>query len=194
VANEIEKQEFSYILSKQAYPNMSEGHLWFSIFSRPPSNKFSRVQRCTCCFVFFFISMLLNIMYSDLSTSTAAGLSFGPFHIASQQIITGIIVELLSLIPSLVLVQLFQRLKSRHQQPIITDEKKKSKLTLPWWCIFLAYGLCLLLVGLSVFFIIVRGIELGDLKTQQWLTSILAGFFSSLLLTQPMKVGALFIH
>jgi succinate dehydrogenase/fumarate reductase cytochrome b subunit len=148
VANEIEKQEFSYILSKQAYPNMSEGHLWFSIFSRPPSNKFSRVQRCTCCFVFFFISMLLNIMYYDL----------------------------------------FQRLKSRHQQPIITDEKKKSKLTLPWWCIFLAYGLCLLLVGLSVFFIIVRGIELGDLKTQQWLTSILAGFFSSLLLTQPMKV------
>ncbi|CAF1293793.1 unnamed protein product, partial [Adineta steineri] len=49
VASEAEKQEFSYVLSKKAYHSVSDGHLWFSIFSRPPSNKFTRVQRCTCC-------------------------------------------------------------------------------------------------------------------------------------------------
>ena len=58
----------------------------------------------------------------------------------------------------------------------------------PWWCIFVAYGLCVLLVGLSIIFIIARGIEFGDLKTQKWLISILSGFFSSILLTQPLKV------
>jgi hypothetical protein len=45
-----------------------------------------------------------------------------------------------------------------------------------------------ILVGMSVIFIIARGIEFGDLKTQKWLMSILSGFFSSILLTQPIKV------
>src|ERR1700733_5593961 len=62
VAGEIEKSQFSYLLSKKAYHSVSDGHLWFSIFSRPPSNKFTRVQRCTCCFVLLFLSMFLNIM------------------------------------------------------------------------------------------------------------------------------------
>jgi hypothetical protein len=95
VANEIEKENFSYILSKQAYHNVSESHLWFSIFSRPPSNKFTRVQRCTCCFVLFFLSMLLNIMYYDLSTEaktnnstkSVIGLSIGPLYISSEQVL-----------------------------------------------------------------------------------------------------------
>ncbi len=71
------------------------------------------------------------------------------------------------------------------------DQKKnkgKCSLRFPWWCIFIAYGLCLMLVGVSIIFLIGRGIEFGDEKTQKWLTSILTGFFSSILLTQPLKV------
>ncbi len=135
------------------------------------------------------------------------------------------IVDLFALIPSLLLVQLFRRLRSRqkqisplrqamykikpHLQMFVefkmksicsiffcfsqsdVDEKKskvKSSFTFPWWCIFIAYGLCIILVGLSIIFIIARGIEFGDEKTQKWLTSILSGFFSSILLTQPLKV------
>jgi hypothetical protein len=67
-------------------------------------------------------------------------------------------------------------------------KKKKTKLTLPWWCIFIAYGLSFLVVIISGFFIVVRGIEFGDVKTQKWLTSSISGFFSSILLTQPVKV------
>jgi hypothetical protein len=58
----------------------------------------------------------------------------------------------------------------------------------PWWCLFIAYGLSLIISGISMFFIIVRGIEFGDLKTQKWLTSLLSGLFSSILLIQPIKV------
>jgi hypothetical protein len=60
---------------------------------------------------------------------------------------------------------------------------------LPWWCLYITYGLCLMLAGVSTFFIIVRGIEFGDEKVQQWLISILTGFVSSILLTQPLKVS-----
>jgi hypothetical protein len=86
----MEKSEFSYLLSKQAYHSVSEGHLWFSIFSRPPSNKFTRVQRCTCCFVLFFLSMFLNIMYYDLQQeadlNNSTSLSFGSINITPQQV------------------------------------------------------------------------------------------------------------
>ncbi|CAF3781572.1 unnamed protein product [Rotaria sp. Silwood1] len=65
LADEYQKQEFSYVLSKQAYHSISEGHLWFSIFSPPSPNKFTRVQRCTCCFVLLLTAMFLNILYYD---------------------------------------------------------------------------------------------------------------------------------
>lgn len=72
-------------------------------------------------------------------------------------------------------------------------KKKKQKKTLPWWFIFIAYGLSFLVVSVSALFIIARGIEFGDTKTQKWLTSSIAGFFSSVFLTQPVKVICLAI-
>ena len=118
----MEKSEYSYVLSKRAYHSLSDGHLWFSIFSRPPSNQFTRVQRCTCCFVLFIISMFFNIMYYDLSNqskssnSTQSGsLSLGPIYLSVEQILIGVIVEVLSLIPSLLLVQIFRRVRPRRK-------------------------------------------------------------------------------
>lgn len=116
---------------------------------------------------------------------------------------------MLALVPSLLLVQLFRRLRPRLQphsplrqalykidphlaRPVASSERKKKKM-LPWWCIFIAYGLCLIFVGVSILFIIARGIEFGDVKTGQWLASIISGFFSSILLTQPLKIVALAI-
>ncbi|CAF4142851.1 unnamed protein product, partial [Adineta steineri] len=68
-----------------------------------------------------------------------------------------------------------------------------SSITFPWWCLFIAYGLSMIIIVISIFFIIVRGIEFGDVKTQQWLTSILTGFFSSVIFTQPIKIICLAI-
>ncbi|CAF4146964.1 unnamed protein product, partial [Adineta steineri] len=219
IASEAEMQEFSYVLSKKAYHSISDGHLWFSIFSRPPSNKFTRVQRCTCCFVLFFTSMLINIMYYDLSNEANASsethsgaLSIGPFYIAPQQIGIGIMVELFTLIPSLLIVQFFRRIRPRQQVSRLREalykiqpsrktsstnapaiKKNKSSITFPWWCLFIAYGLSIIIIAVSIFFIIVRGIEFGDVKTQQWLTSVLTGFFSSVIFTQPIKIICLAI-
>jgi hypothetical protein len=86
------------------------------------------------------------------------------------------------LIPGIFLVQLFRRIRFRGK-----EINKKAK-TFPWWFIFIAYGLCVILVGLSIIFLIARGIEFGDLKTQKWLTLILTGSFSSIFLIQPLKV------
>ena len=71
--------------------------------------------------------------------------------------------------------------------------KENQSKTFPWWCLFIAYGISLFLILLSILLIIARGIEFGDLKSQKWLTSILTGFFSSIFLTQPLKVICLAI-
>jgi hypothetical protein len=67
-------------------------------------------------------------------------------------------------------------------------DKKKCALSFPWWCLFIAYGLSVIVAVLSIFFIIARGIEFGDFKCQKWLTSLATGFFSSILISQPIKV------
>jgi hypothetical protein len=125
------------------------------------------------------------------------------------QIGIGIIVDILIFIPSLILVEFFRRVQekpSTHQvsplqlalfqlRPIqMTNDtvqkrmKKKATISFPWWCLFIAYGLSFVLAALSMFFIIARGIEFGDVKCQKWLTSLVTGFFSSILLSQPIKV------
>ncbi|CAF3982665.1 unnamed protein product [Rotaria sordida] len=165
VASEIEKRKFSHVLSKKAYHSISDNHLWFSIFSRPASNKFTRVQRCTCCFVLLFTSMLLNIMYYDLSTEAKSSkkthgsiLSIGPLHITPEQIGIGIMVELLSLIPSLLIVQFFRRIRTRQQisaiyktlytikpflqistKNVTSTKKKRIIITFPCSALFFAY-------------------------------------------------------
>ena len=63
-----------------------------------------------------------------------------------------------------------------------------ARRTLPWWWIFIAYIISFLFVGIAAFATIARSIELGDVKTQKWLASILTSFLSSVLLTEPMKV------
>jgi hypothetical protein len=68
-------------------------------------------------------------------------------------------------------------------------KKKNFRRMCPWWFLFLAYGFSAILFIVSAFFIIVRGIESGDVKTQKWLISSVTGFFSSILFVQPAKVS-----
>ncbi|CAF4343075.1 unnamed protein product [Rotaria sp. Silwood2] len=115
--------------------------------------------------------------------------------------------ELISLIPSILLIQMFRRLRSRNRRisplekvfhqmkPTTTNskEKKKCLIAFSWWCIFIAYGISLLLVLTSIFFTIEHGIEFSDLKNQQWLISVLSSFFSSILRTESIKILSLAI-
>jgi polycystin 1L2 len=91
VSNEYQMRELVNSFSEKTYDNLTDDHLWFSIFSRPSSTRFTRVQRCVCCFVLLFIGMLLNILYYDQieeakSETTADGLLIGPFYFTKEQV------------------------------------------------------------------------------------------------------------
>ena len=91
VASNSEKQKLSYNIAHNVYHDISDEHLWFSIFSRLPSSSFTHVQRCTCCFVLLFIGMLINILYYDQmkeakNNEKLNGLSIGPFYFSGEQV------------------------------------------------------------------------------------------------------------
>jgi hypothetical protein len=92
VASDSEKAQFSYLISKQTSHNLADEHLWYSVFSRPISNRFTRVQRCTCCFVLLFLAMFLNIVYYDRSkeseqtSNSTMSWTLGPVRISLQQV------------------------------------------------------------------------------------------------------------
>lgn len=69
----------------------------------------------------------------------------------------------------------------------------KKKFLLPWWCVYVGWFLVIVSVGSSIFFLWAYGLQFGNVRTGKWLTSLTISFFSSVLLTEPLKVRVRFI-
>lgn len=48
-----------------------DGHIWFSVVSRPPNSNFTCVQRVSCCFSLLLCTMLTSIMFYGVPTDPA---------------------------------------------------------------------------------------------------------------------------
>lgn len=87
VCGELQKKEFSYLVNQETTKSMFDGHLWLSIFAKPPYSPFSRVERITCGFVLLFTSMILNIFYYDSDNKHSAdGIMIGPLYVSTKQV------------------------------------------------------------------------------------------------------------
>ena len=201
-----DKTQFKYLLSKETKAKLSNEHMWFSIFARPVQSSFTRLDRLTCCFVLLSISMVMNIMYYGVDTSSSSdGIRIGTYvNLTVQQISVGVITSLIVFPPSILLVQMFKRIKRRHtriskikeilkepaeKQKIDKTRKQKSDLKFPWWFRLFAYMLSFSFAGVSLFFVIIKGLVFGNEKVNKWVTSIIVSFFTSAFLTQPIKVN-----
>ena len=121
VADDKMKKQMKYLFAKETKKELSDGHLWLSVFIRPVQSTFTRLDRVTCCFVLLYITMLMNILYygqADTSSSDAVNnqLQIGPLTLTPQQISIGVISNLIIFGPSLLLVQLFRRSRRRESR------------------------------------------------------------------------------
>lgn len=64
----------------------------------------------------------------------------------------------------------------------------KKKFLFPYWCIFVAYLLCFISVGVSSVFVLFYGFMFGREKSGQWLTAMVVSIFQSVVVIQPVKV------
>ncbi|XP_055954867.1 uncharacterized protein LOC126810750 isoform X1 [Patella vulgata] len=81
------------------------------------------------------------------------------------------------------------RMGERNYEALrVEKKKKKKKFEFPWWCSILGWILLWLGVGVSVAFVTFYGITFQDEKCKKWITSMLTSFFTSVFITQPVKV------
>ena len=88
VACEAQKTKLKHLMQTQAKNYMMDHHLWLSIFFKPIHSSFSRLDRVTCCFLFHYISMLLNIVYYGDKSNTEGDIlvNFGLVSVTTKQV------------------------------------------------------------------------------------------------------------
>ena len=126
VACEKQQSELMYLIEKQTKDKMSDGHLWFSILARPALSSFSRTERLTCCLVFLYMTMMMNIIYYDASKSKGTGFIIGPLSFSSTQVLIGLISALIVIPPSFLVIQLFKRSRKRVTKSEALKEAMKT--------------------------------------------------------------------
>ncbi|XP_022092642.1 uncharacterized protein LOC110980349 [Acanthaster planci] len=117
VAGRSELTSFGHLFFSKTRRNLSDAHIWFSVFARPVKSKFTRVQRATCCLSLLFCTMMANIFFYNIDFQEVAGTQvvyvIGPISFSFGQVVTGVISSLMVLPINLMVVQLF-----RYSRPV----------------------------------------------------------------------------
>ncbi|KAI2662209.1 Polycystic kidney disease protein 1-like 2 [Labeo rohita] len=135
VATEMDLKRFSNLFFMKTAKDFRDGHIWFSVISRPPSSNFTRVQRVSCCFSLLLCTMLTSIMFwgipSDPSEQT---MDLGQIEFTWQQVMIGIQSSIIMFPINLLIVSIFRNARPREQksessskQQSKTDPKKQGK-------------------------------------------------------------------
>lgn len=123
-ATKEELTKFNILFVNATRKNLLDGHLWLSVFTRPPKSTFTRVQRLSCCLSLILKTMLANLMFyqagaDDTSTSDQS-IHIGPFIFSVRQIMIGVQSSFVVLPVNMIIVSIFRKLKPK-------EDNSKSK-------------------------------------------------------------------
>lgn len=110
-ASKEELTSFNLLFSTEARKNLTDGHLWFSVVTRPAKSNFTRVQRLSCCLSILLCTMLANAMFYQVGTESSSGTSvhIGPFSFSIKQLSIGITSSLVVLPVNVLIVTFFRK-------------------------------------------------------------------------------------
>ena len=88
IAGPEQMVEFKNLFEHTTRKNLSDEHLWLSVIARPPTSRFTHLQRVSCCLVLLFTTMLANAMFYERvpDDDSANVFQFGPFALSPQQV------------------------------------------------------------------------------------------------------------
>lgn len=194
-AQDHELTAFKPLFYARTARSLGEGHIWISVFTRPPHNPFTRCQRLTCCLSFLFTAMVTNAMFYQFDQTPTDTFKFGPLVVSWTQIKIGIQSSVIAIPANLLVVLIFRNLKQESvcevNDPRQKDKRQRTLGYLPPVFVYVAWCLSLLIsltgAAFTVFYSLVWGTDISN----QWLTSILVSLVQDILVTQPIKVFAL---
>lgn len=113
-ASKEELTSFNLLFSTEARKNLTDGHLWFSVITRPAKSNFTRVQRLSCCLSILLCTMLANAMFYQVGDESSTGTSVhvGPFSFSIKQLSIGITSSLVVLPVNVLIVTFFRKARS----------------------------------------------------------------------------------
>lgn len=71
----------------------------------------------------------------------------------------------------------------------VQEKKKKSGCKLPWWFVFVGWGLLIAISGISTFFTLLYGFQYGRDSSIRWVITLTLSMFQSIFIIQPLKVS-----
>ncbi|KAL9952074.1 hypothetical protein ACROYT_G039278 [Oculina patagonica] len=195
-AQENELHAFKPNFYARTARNLGDGHIWISVFTRPPHNPFTRCQRLTCCLSFLLTAMLTNAMFYQFDQTPKDTFKFGPLVMSWTQIKIGIQSSVIAIPANLVVVLIFRKTKPALSDNELYDASKnnikpKTPGCLPPYFVYVAWCLSLLISLTGAAFIVFYSLMWRADISNQWLTSILVSLGQDILITQPIKVIAI---
>lgn len=201
-------------LSDETQTQITEHHLWLSLFFRPRQSKFTRVQRISCLLALSCLTMISNAMFfrSSSENQNVDQVKFGFLRISSSTLYVSCIGILISTLPVLFASHVFRHInndiktkqkssKSKHiNRPyksndisvslsdVDTDVFQQEDGKFPHWIYYLAWIILTMSVLSSCFFLILYSMEWGSTKSEEWLSSFVFSLVESLVVFDPMKV------
>ncbi|KAF7662063.1 hypothetical protein LDENG_00247400, partial [Lucifuga dentata] len=127
VATEMELKRFSNLFFMKTAKDFRDGHIWFSVISRPPHSTFTRVQRVSCCFSLLLCTMLTSIMFWGIPTDPSEQtMDLGHIEFTWQQIMIGFQSSIIMFPINLLIVSIFRN-TCPQEKAGKTDVSKQGK-------------------------------------------------------------------
>ena len=119
LSSRLELTEFRTMIARRAKTQLTDGHLFVSLFTRPPRSRFTRVQRLFCIFALIVSAMMASAMYYDRTQESSGSQTskMGPFIFGMKQVAVGIIAALIAFPINLLIVHLFRKSRYMHKRP-----------------------------------------------------------------------------
>ncbi|XP_066910530.1 polycystin family receptor for egg jelly-like isoform X2 [Clytia hemisphaerica] len=112
VAGAIELKDFNYIFSAKSRRDLSDAHIWFSIYARPPRSNFTRSQRLSVGVSLLFTAMVASCMFFGLGRGDPAEENrIGNFSFTWKQVYIAIISACITIPINVILVGLFRSIR-----------------------------------------------------------------------------------
>ena len=173
---------------------LGEGHIWISVFTRPPQNPFTRCQRLSCCLAFVFTAMVTNAMFYQFDRTPTDTFKFGPLVMSWTQIIIGVQSSAIAFLANFPIIYIFSNLKQTSSTDFYDPgerNKKKNMGCLPPLFIYVAWCLCVLIsltgAAVTVFYSLSWEPDIAN----EWLTSTLVSLTQDAVIMEPIKVVAM---
>ncbi|KAL9967119.1 hypothetical protein ACROYT_G025287 [Oculina patagonica] len=178
VPNEL---HFSHEVVKRWWKGLTEMHIWVSVVAKAKRNRFTRVQRASCCLSVLLTAMLANAMFYKLDGKSEQVIQLGPLKLSSRQVMIGIKSVLIVAPINFVITLLFQ--KGAGNPAIESRCCSRAKwLTYLAWFLFVCS--CTLSATLTIFYSLIWGKSISE----QWLSSMFISFTQDVIIMEPFKV------